>query len=82
MLRLHIVFFQTEPPQGNLAIRTPITEVPGEFVDLDAAISTAITSAPHYPAATWIVIEDEQINEFVRLFRVNGAWERQNATRP
>ena len=77
MLELHIVFFATEPPQDNVAIRIPTGDVFGEFIDLEQAILTATAAAPNFPNATWIVIEDDLNNEFARLFLVNGTWELQ-----
>jgi hypothetical protein len=81
-LKLNIIFFKTEPPQGDTAIRTPVTDVPGEFADLGMAVATAKASAADYPLATWIVIEDEGSKEYARLAKTNGKWERVDADRP
>ena len=68
-LKLNTTHFLRGSPRGtNLAIRTPITEVSGEFWDIEQAIAAAATTADSFPAATWIVIEDDQNVEHARLY--------------
>ena len=76
-LKLNTVIFSAEPPQNDLAIRTPITDIPGDFSNIEEAIVAAKIAADSFPAATWIVIEDDQNVEHARLCLDNGIWEKQ-----
>lgn len=78
-MKLNVVLFSAEPPRDNLAIRSPITDIPGDFSDLEAAIAAATTTADSFQAATWIVIEDDQNVEYARFYLDNGIWEREHA---